>query len=263
VHDYFGGAEDLKARRVRFIGEPLVRIAEDHLRILRFFRFTARFGVAPDRDGLAACSARANDLMALSRERIRDELLRLLVVNAPAPTVELMLEHGILAPVLPEIRSGNVPALQALIVAESAAGVAADGMRRFAALLPPDAAVAADVAARLRVSRADAARMVHAASREPAPGDPRVLAYAIGGEAALDRMLLTNDARAGAWAATFMRWAKPRMPVTGKDLIAMGVPPGPRVSSLLGEVERRWIAAGFPPDRDRVLALGRDVLGVR
>src|SRR5213076_2008848 len=98
------GLDDLAAGRVRFIGDPLVRIAEDHLRILRSFRFHARFGRGePDTAALAACAARANDLMALSRERIADELLKILGLPTPAATVALMTRHGILAPVLPEI----------------------------------------------------------------------------------------------------------------------------------------------------------------
>ena len=104
IFDYFGGLDDLEARRVRFIGEPLERIAEDHLRILRLFRFHARFGAGePDPAALAACTERANDLMALSRERIADELLKLLGLPDPAPTVAVMLERAILKPVLPEI----------------------------------------------------------------------------------------------------------------------------------------------------------------
>ena len=99
IHDYFGGLDDLKARRVRFIGDPLVRIAEDHLRILRFFRFHARFGEGePDGAALDACTARANDLMALSRERIADELLKLLGLADPSATVALMIERGIFRP---------------------------------------------------------------------------------------------------------------------------------------------------------------------
>src|SRR3569623_722976 len=93
--DYFNGIADLDTRRVRFIGDPLVRIAEDHLRILRFFRFLARFGDTPDPAGLTACTDRANDLMALSRERIANELLRLLVAPRAPEVVELMLERGI------------------------------------------------------------------------------------------------------------------------------------------------------------------------
>ncbi|PZP12084.1 MAG: polynucleotide adenylyltransferase, partial [Sphingomonas hengshuiensis] len=107
VFDYFGGLSDLTARHVRFIGDPLKRIAEDHLRILRFFRFLARFGDAPDADGLAACAMRANDLMALSRERIADELLKLFVTDRAPDIAALMIAHGIFAPVLPEVTSAN------------------------------------------------------------------------------------------------------------------------------------------------------------
>src|SRR6185436_2800099 len=104
LFDYFDGLADLEARRVRFIGDPLQRIAEDHLRILRFFRFHARFGAgAPDAPALDACAARANDLMALSRERIADEILKLLALDDPVAVTALMLERGILRPVLPEI----------------------------------------------------------------------------------------------------------------------------------------------------------------
>ncbi|HEX8620755.1 MAG TPA: CCA tRNA nucleotidyltransferase, partial [Allosphingosinicella sp.] len=153
VHDYFGGEEDLAARRVRFIGDPLTRIAEDHLRILRFFRFYARFGRGDaDGEALAACRARANDLMALSRERIADELTKLLGLPEPVDAVRLMVGHGILAPVLPEIGPGGVDRLARLVEREARAGVPPHPLRRLAALLPPDAEVAAAVGARLRLS---------------------------------------------------------------------------------------------------------------
>src|SRR5206468_12307909 len=104
LFDYFGGVADLEQRHIRFIGDPLQRIAEDHLRILRFFRFHARFGAGePDHVALDACTTRANDLMALSRERIAEELLKLLSVSDPSPTVSIMLQRRILNPVLPEI----------------------------------------------------------------------------------------------------------------------------------------------------------------
>src|SRR3954464_10563911 len=103
IFDFFGGQEDLQVGLVRFIGEPLNRIAEDHLRILRFFRFHARFGAGqPDPAALDACAARADDLMALSRERIADELTKLLALPDPAGAVRLMIERDILKPVLPE-----------------------------------------------------------------------------------------------------------------------------------------------------------------
>lgn len=263
VIDFFGGLADLAARRVRFIGAPLERIAEDHLRILRFFRFSARFAPELDADGLAACAARANDLMALSRERIRDELLKLLALPAPAPTVAAMLGHGILKPVLPEIEAMHLARLEALIAAEGAARVAPEGLRRLAALLPEDPPRAAEIAARLKLSNAGKGRLVHAATRAVVPSDPRSLAYAIGPEATLDRLLLTGDPRAAHWAGPLSHYTRPRLPISGKDLIAMGLPPGPAVSRRLGDVEQRWVAAGFPADRNSVIGIARGVLGVR
>ena len=238
ISDYFGGLDDLAARRVRFIGDPATRIAEDHLRILRFFRFHARFGLGgPDPAGLAACAARANDLMALSRERIHDELAKLLSVADPVPAVGAMLAHGILAPVLPEVTTiGRLPAV-----------VAADGgaqgawLPRLAALLPADAAVLDDVAVRLRLSNAERKRLVSMATR-PWP-DAAAEAYWDGPQAARDRRLL-----AGLPAAPPVDWVKPRLPVSGRDLIGRGVPPGPEVSRRLGQLERDWVAAGCPAD---------------
>lgn len=263
VIDFFGGLDDLARRRVRFIGEPRTRIAEDHLRILRFFRFSARFSTGLDPDGLEACAARANDLMALSRERIRDELLKLLDLPDPADTVEAMIEHGILAPVLPEITADRLAALRMLIASETAARVAPDGLRRLAALLPPDPRLATEIAGRLRLSNLEKGRLLHAATRSTVPADPRALAYSIGPAATLDRLLLTADPRAAQWAGPLSHYSRPRLPVSGRDLIAMGLPPGPIVSRRLGDVEQRWIEAGFPADRNRTLAIAREVLGLR
>ena len=147
IHDYFGGLADLERRLVRFIGDPLERIAEDHLRILRFFRFHARFGTgAPDGAALAACAARANDLMALSRERIAQELLKLLAVADPTPTVAEMIMQGVLRPVLPEIDADGAARLAPLVARERRFG-SGDALRRLAALFPADPAIAADVGA--------------------------------------------------------------------------------------------------------------------
>lgn len=263
ILDFFGGVTDLGQHLVRFIGEPLRRIAEDHLRILRFFRFTARYAESPDPEGLAACAARANDLMALSRERIRDELLKLLHLPDPAPTVGVMLDHAILKPVLPEITADALPRLVALASAERASGVPADGLRRLAALLPHGPEPAGQIGARLKLSNAEKLRLQLACTPTPVPEDPRALAYAIGGEAAIDRLLLTGDGRARHWAAQLAGWTRPRMPVSGKDLIAMGLPPGPQVSRRLAEVEARWIAAGFPDSREKTAAIARAVMGLR
>ncbi|MGZ8281582.1 MAG: CCA tRNA nucleotidyltransferase [Allosphingosinicella sp.] len=252
VFDYFDGLADLEARRVRFIGDPLVRIAEDHLRILRFFRFHARFGEGePDAAALEACAARANDLMALSRERIADELLKLLGLPGPAATVKLMIERGILRPVLPEIERAR--ALAELVEAERTAGVEPDAVRRLASLLPPDPAVAASVAARLRLSRLATRRLVSAAERQL--DEPEVLAYEIGGEQTVDRFLLAGNTALDL--RPLQTWKRPRLPIGGGDLIAMGLTPGPIVARTMQAIEREWVRSGFPAGKAEARALAR------
>lgn len=242
ISDYFGGLADLEAHRVRFIGEPLQRIAEDHLRILRFFRFTARFGSHVDEDGLAACAARANDLMALSRERIADEWLKLLALPEPAGTVALMLDHGLLVPVLPEIVGDACKRLRTLVEAELKADLAPHPLRRFAGLLPEDPVVAEKVAARLKLSNKARKRLASAATSY-AGEEPRALAYRIGVAEAQDRLLLCGAVDA---AASLKGWSPPRLPIGGGQLIARGLTPGPTVARTLKTIEERWIDEGFP-----------------
>ena len=243
VFDYFGGLDDLEARHVRFIGDPLQRIAEDHLRILRYFRFHARFGAGPpDQAALDACTARANDLMALSRERIADELLKLLGLPNPAATVRVMVERAILKPVLPEITIERLPDLEALILVEQASAIAPDGIRRLAALLPSDSAVASSIATRLRLSNKARKRLACTVERE-CRGTPEALVYRLGKDCAVDRLLLAGR---GEDAARAGRWQPPRLPIGGGALIARGLPEGPIVARTLRQIEDRWVEAGFP-----------------
>lgn len=243
LFDYFGGLDDLVKRRVRFIGDPLQRIAEDHLRILRFFRFHARFGAGePDPAALEACAARANDLMALSRERIADELIKLLSLPDPVPTVRIMLERSILKPVLPEIESSAIEPLGRLVASEEKAEIEPDGVRRLAALLPGDPDVASDVAARLRLSNKAKSRLASAVAKH-SDEDPRAMAYWLGNEGAVDRLLLSGKADE---ARTVARWAAPRLPVGGGDLIRRGIAKGPQVARTLRRIEQRWVEQGFP-----------------
>jgi poly(A) polymerase len=246
IFDYFGGLEDLEQRLVRFIGDPFDRIAEDHLRILRFFRFQARFGKDdPDRAALEACTVRANDLMALSRERIADELLKLLSVAEPAPTVKIMLERRILKPVIPEIGESSWQQLHALVESEREAGFAADPLRRLVSLLPRDTQLAGAVATRLKLSNRAKGR-IRCAS-QPEILDPRAAAYREGVECAVDRLLLAGEpSRAAAIAA----WTPPRLPIGGGALIKRGLVEGPIVSRALRSIEDRWIEAGFPAGAD-------------
>lgn len=251
IHDYFGGLDDLDTGRVRFIGDPLTRIAEDHLRILRFFRFTARFSKgAPDPAALEACTARANDLMALSRERIADELTKLLALADPAPTVALMEAQGIFRPILPEIDAMGVAQLAQLIAAERSAGIAPDPQRRLAALFAPDAALRQSVGTRLKLSNA-ARKRLQATVGPTDPADMHTLAYRIGMESAVDRLLLAGEHEA---AAALLKWEVPRLPVGGGLFVAHGIKAGPEVATLLRKVEDQWIAEGFP-GTDRVEAI--------
>jgi poly(A) polymerase len=247
VFDYFGGKDDLVARRVRFIGEPLERIAEDHLRILRFFRFHARFGVGePDAAGLTACAERANDLMALSRERIADELLKLLAVEDPTATVAIMLEQSIMRPVLPEISATAVSRLAELVQAERTAGLEGAPLRRLAALLPQDPALAERIAVRLKLSN-KARKRLGCAANSDLPENPQAMAYFVGVECAVDRLLLAGKTDA---AAAIAGWHPPRLPVRGGQLIERGIRRGPDVARALQTIERRWVEAGFPGDEE-------------
>lgn len=246
VIDFFGGVEDLRAGRVRFIGHAADRIAEDHLRILRYFRFLARFGGgAADEEAFAACVAQANSLMALSRERIADELLKLLIAEDPAPVIRLMVDGGILLPVLPEITSDGITRLEALIGRETLAGVERSALRRLCALLPADAQVGEAVAARLKLSNRARKRIALALSAAESPSDPYALAYRMGTEGAIDRLLL-DGAMTAEDVGRLATWRRPALPVSGGALIERGMAPGPDVAHALRLIEDQWIAEGFP-----------------
>ena len=240
IFDYFGGLDDLAARRVRFIGDPHERIREDHLRILRYFRFQARFGSQPaDADSENACAELAATLKGLSRERIGMEVLNLLSLPDPAPTAQCMAELGVLAVILPEAISGP---LAALVAEEQRQQIAPNPLRRLAALLPADVAQTERVSARFRLSRAQRERLASAAKRDPQLRDePHALAYRLGTEQALDRLLLT-----GADVAPVVGWEIPVFPLKGGEIVARGVTVGPEVARILKTVEDRWVEEGFP-----------------
>lgn len=254
VFDYFDGVSDLANGRVRFIGEPFARIAEDHLRIMRFFRFHARYGrSAPDDAALSACTARANDLMALSRERIADELLKILAIAQPAAVIALMIDADIFRPVLPEII--DAAPLARLVDREQTEGVAPDPVRRLAALLPPDRPLAEAVAARLKLSNAIRQRLSRAAERNAGDdANPFALAYWQGREAAYDRLLLGNGN-----PRLLNGWDVPSLPISGGAIVARGIKAGPDVARLLKSVEQQWVSEGFP-DAARTNAIADQVV---
>lgn len=251
ISDFFGGLDDLEARQVRFIGRAEDRIVEDHLRILRYFRFLARFGHGEaDAEAYGACVARASSLMALSRERIADELLKLLAVGDPVPAVRLMVDGGILRSVVPEIGADGVERLAALVPREAAAEETPAPLRRLAALLPRDPAVGEAVGARLKLSNKARKRIALALADEPGGTSHEELAYRIGVQGAVDRMLLSADVRP-ADIARMAQWESPRFSMRGGDLIALGIEAGPDVARALRALEEQWIAEGFP-NRDRL-----------
>lgn len=255
VFDYHNGVADLAARRVRFIGDARQRIREDYLRILRYFRFQARFGSSPaDAEAEGAVAELAPGLKGLSRERVGWELMNLLGLPDPAPTIARMADLGVLGQVLPEADTAGIAALAALTAHERALGVKGDAVRRLAALLPAHPAVAEQVAPRLRLSIAQRKRLATAAARDGQNTDPRALAYRIGLNEARDRLLLSGES-----IAPLAGWELPRLPLKGGQIVARGISAGPEVARILRDVEQRWIEEAFP-DEVRVSELLDEIL---
>ena len=229
------------------------------MRILRYFRFLARYGDNElDSSAYDACVTAANSLMALSRERIADEMLKLLGVTAPVPALRLMIEGGILRPVLPEVTMAGVDRVEGLIAREAQAGVPVSALRRLAALLPPDASLADQVGARLKLSNKARKRMVVALEAEAGEDQPRGLAYCIGVEGAVDRLLL-DPTQPLAAIATLDGWSPPTLPIGGGALIARGLTPGPDVAKALQQVQRQWVEEDFP-DAERVAEIADQIV---
>lgn len=256
LYDPFDGRSDLAAGRVRFIGDADTRIAEDRLRVLRFFRFHAWYGRPPlDGPGFDACRRNAGALGSLSGERVAKELLRLLQAPAPADALQAMACSGALDHWLPEY--AGVARLEALIAREDAP----DPLRRLAAILPASADATA-IGKRLKLSTQQALRLEVMLASAPAVDVAggakawRAGIYHLGGGLYADRLLLAVDA-AGDWRAALAlarSWTPPELPVSGGDALKLGLKPGPRVGALIEAVERWWIDGDFSADRDACLA---------
>jgi tRNA nucleotidyltransferase/poly(A) polymerase len=268
VHDYVGGLADIEARRVRFIGDAARRIAEDYLRILRFFRFHAAYGEGtPDPEGLAACIEGRAGLEQLSRERVRMEMVKLLVAKHAVPTLALMTETGLLEQVL-----GGVPLLASyanMVKLEAALALAADPVRRLGALGISVVEDAERLRERLRLTNAEYERLASMAdgwwqiSTSWSEHEARVLLYRLGGARFTDRMLLAwTRAPQGAADPTWhaldtlpARWSPPAFPLKAADFMARGVPKGPRLGAALAAAEEAWIAARFPTHASALAAI--------
>jgi poly(A) polymerase len=282
LHDPFGGIADLHAGRVRFVGDPQQRLTEDVLRLLRFFRFHAHYGKgAPDPEGLAACRAMAPALTRLSAERVHAELSKLFQAPDPVPAVRAMVGSGAARVVLREPldvdRLGRMVACEAEAAARHSAFIAPKTVRRLAALLPMDSAAAAEIARKLKVSNADRDRLVALVEpdTEMAAGmkarTVRRMLYRHGAERFADWALylwsVSGDCGdRGDWLDLIgiaAGWQRPRFPVSGADVHALGVATGPAVGRLLSAVEDWWIESDFAPDRAACLAeLKRRAAGI-
>ena len=266
VFDYNHGIPDLIAGKVRFVGDAKARIAEDYLRILRLFRFHAWYGKGEmDDEALRAAASGKAGLKQLSGERIAKEILRLLECPNPAPVLRVMAASGILSEIVP--LPLQWPRLEQMIHCDADNFFPPDAILRLAALLPDDSAAALSVAERLRLSNADRDRLADLADgsakalAHPPARDIKRLLYEMGAPAFKDRVRMgwagaPADANAIAWRMLLSvagSFEKPRFPLTGKDVMAAGVPEGPRVGKILTAVEDWWIDQDFPDD-DALLA---------
>lgn len=245
IYDYFDGRADLLAGRVRFIGDPEQRIAEDRLRVLRFFRFHAWYGRPPfDGAGFDACRRNAATVQGLSGERVLKELLRTLAAPGAADAFDAMLEAGVLDHWLPEY-DGSVR-LRALMAREDAP----DALRRLASILPAGADTTV-IGKRLKLSTQESVRLQ--LMLDPAnaidTSNLRASLYHLGTRLFIDRVLLDAPADWRGALELARRWTPPELPVSGADALALGLKPGPKVGALLEAVERWWIAGDFAADR--------------
>ena len=276
VVDLVGGLADIESRTVRFIGEAAARIAEDHLRILRFFRFFAHYGRGrPDAAGIRACAQAKEALAALSAERVWAETKKLLSARDPGRALLWMRQTGVLTVILPETEKWGIDAIPALIGAEGAFGWRPEPLLRLAAIVPPDTERLKEMAGRLRLSRAETA-FIDAWSSAPAVAatmadaafDRLLYRHGVAGiETRLKLSLAAERAKANLEPAVLahvaglhrllsraQKWQRPVFPLTGADVLAAGMPAGPAVGAMLQHLEREWVDGNFNKNRANLLA---------
>jgi tRNA nucleotidyltransferase/poly(A) polymerase len=258
VHDYVGGLEDIASRRVRFIGDPARRIAEDYLRILRFFRIHAAYGAGPpDRASYLACISGQAGLANLSSERIRVEILKLMVADGAVVAVDAMADGGLLLPIFGGIAYAGPFA--GLISIEQALGLTPDPIRRLGALAVAVTEDARRVASRLRLSNAETKaldsmghRWWRLAGMDEARAKRRL--YRLGEDRYRDRLILAwarsgEASDAASWrklAGLPARWTAPKFPLKAADFLGRGLTQGPELGQALALAEDAWLAADFP-----------------
>jgi poly(A) polymerase len=267
IHDHVGGYDDLVARKVRFIGDPNQRIAEDYLRILRFFRIHAAYGKGdPDRAGYLACIEARAGLATLSAERVRMEVLKLMIAEGAAGALVAMADGGLLLSIFGGV--AYTGPFAAMIAAERLLGLKADPVRRLGALAVAVTEDARRLAARLRLTNSETRaldsmghRWWRLAGMDEATARRRL--YRLGADSYRDRLMLAW-ARAGgttpsaSWrelAALPERWIAPKFPLKAADFAARGIAEGPALGHVLALAEDAWLAADFPLDESALKAI--------
>jgi poly(A) polymerase len=261
VFDYFGGVADLEAGHVRFVGDPVTRIREDYLRILRLFRFHAWYGRGDlDADALRATAAEKQGIARLSGERIQKELLKLLAAEDPTPVLGIMAASGILPEVLPG--DMDLRRLGRLVEIDRVNFFAPDPPMRLMAMLPKDPSLADAAADRLKLSNADRERLRDLAGAKEkivsylSIREVRKLLYRLGTQRFKDRVRLRwaedhKESNAVQWRALLamaQAWQRPVFPLTGRDVMNAGVVEGPLVGRILSELEEWWVESDFTED---------------
>jgi poly(A) polymerase len=282
VVDLVGGLPDLETRTLRFIGDADERIREDYLRILRFFRFFAWYGKGrPDADGLRASARLKDGLARLSAERIWSELKKLLLAPDPSRALLWMRQAGVLTQILPESEKWGIDAIHGLIATENDLGWQVDPMLRLASLLPPVQEKLEAMAERLRMSKAEAAKLTNwaaagsashttselALSKQLYLGDVCGTTYRLKLALAAARARAQQEDAALVAAGGYARqlkfldgWTKPAFPINGGDLLKLGAAPGKAMGESLKALEKEWMDSGFRMDRDALLARAAELI---
>jgi len=264
LYDEVGGLEDIKARRIRFIGEAEARIEEDYLRILRFFRFFAYYGEGrPDAPALRAIVRQREGLSKLSAERVWGEMKKLLRAPAPYRALLWMRQSGVLSLILPESEKWGIDRMSGLIEAERACAFAPDPLLRLMGMIPPDGERIKQLANRLKLSSLERKRLVAWAQSPDIAADisERFLKktlYAQGKEAVMDKVKLAcSVGNIDSYRGILERieqWQRPSFPLNGRDLIASGMKAGPDLGKVLAKLEADWIMSDFSLTKTQLLA---------
>src|SRR6266699_5327331 len=272
VHDHVGGLDDIAAKRVRFIGDPNQRIAEDYLRVLRFFRIHAAYGAGePDRAGYLACIAAREGLATLSAERVRMEMLKLVVAEGAASAVAAMAEGGMLLSILGGV--AYTGPFAAMISAERQLGLEPGAVRRLGALAVAVTEDARRVATRLRLTNAETKaldsmghRWWRLADMDEATARRRL--YRLGPDRYRDRLMLAWARAGGSADSTYwrqlatlpQRWRAPKFPLKAADFIVRGIAQGPALGQVIALAEDAWLAADFPLDEPALKAIANQTV---